>query len=1211
MTISRWESFNSSEISSGSTILLMLTDSSFENVEKIGILNNIRNGEIPILVNTSNFYITTEFRKIKQMMPSITVNCLGIGYKSVKSCNDICLYLQKSWSKCKKITGLGSDGGIEKAFSEYYVVILDEYQFNHNNSRGVEYIYASSYLECLPFDHSEEVCIGNLCYSFSINTISCGYDSLIYTYSVSFNTSMILVDTEGRTSYFNPSVLNFDRTVFGKITEWYNIGSSVSVLANEAIILDATLYGRSYVASNLSRLAFDYTSSDLWMLSNNSKSVIALTGNSVNYDINFMICNYFECPNGPLCFNTFCNVSHSINIDTRSNNYHVDYFNQFKLISLDVKPNNVVNLQFGGIGPFGIYMNNEILVFNNDSISDCVKIYDDGHYNFSCEGHYIASYLGFEVNVYVNNRRKREIDHIYHDQYRYNPALYYWWVGFPLEGVFNYRQRMRFNRFTGLFEYKDERGVVNQMKNDGVFSYGRDKDTVLLVHGWHAVQSSERLFKQLLRHHQKMTPNSSVIFVKWESQGANDIELGNAAFSAVRVNLENFLTELPDYTNLHCVGHSLGGHACGAICRHFRKIKGKNCTRIVSLDPASIPFKYNSPYQNEVGQYRIHSSDADYVALFMTNRNLMGLHHVIGHEYIMSYSEKEGYYHDACPLLGKWWGNICTTGYYGYTWCDDYDIGTMANSYIIPHTQDSCSHMMAPIQFIKFLDVWNPAIVATLTGNSLNRFRQTIWTSYVTSVDKRYNYDNTYWSSYRVHTNELNPYEILTFVIHKNDWNPSISAQANMRCNVYVDPFKICKYFIPFDNVRKSNKISVYTGFANIPRFARISRGEGIFVQSWKNDILKSGDFYEVPMTTDVRLYCKDTWCYQTNERINYPTARNSLQVNGKKIDFNHCPVNISVEFSDLNIMPVPTIYCFQYEECIIPFEHLKRQYSPPHINVIKYDEDFDDKWYMLYYYGFHCSNTPHVKFEIKAEIEIRLEFSEWGNKYFNIVFDFDKIELYIIVQKSRFHKLNLPKKPSPHINSIDHVISTSTNTNTKKLSTSATTILSPTITTNATTIPTIKLPMTTNATTNFAISTTTSTTTTTITTTTTTTTNTLPLTNATTNSTTTTTNTKLFSTNVTSIPSVSSSLIDSIDDDDKFDNNMIEDFTRLKVVGEAQIKSSVNGGTFTLILVISMILIAVVIVAFIKYKNRSPKSLTVVVEKINDVELIPINSNL
>lgn len=298
--------------------------------------------------------------------------------------------------------------------------------------------------------------------------------------------------------------------------------------------------------------------------------------------------------------------------------------------------------------------------------------------------------------------------------------------------------------------------------------YTKLNDVVLLVHGWHALQSSRyTVFEPLLKAHTIMTPDVSVIYVEWEKQGANDAEIGNAAWAATRLNLKEFLTEIKS-SNLHCVGHSLGAHACAAICRQYRMINHfqRQCKRIVGLDPASVMFKNDSP-NKDVSKYRLNKMDADYVAALMTNRQFTGLADAIGDEYITT--NIEGWNSEACPALGKFYGNICVQNARGAKHCENIDLGTLFNSYVIPHTKDTCSHMMAVVYFHRMLDANTSILLFRLPSKSpkfLKDFSLSAWNSYVVGRDYRLNnfYDSdTVWYSFTV-TAAVEPTDLVLIV---------------------------------------------------------------------------------------------------------------------------------------------------------------------------------------------------------------------------------------------------------------------------------------------------------------------------------------------------------------------------------------------------------------------------------------------------------------
>nr|WMQ77638.1 ORF19 [Zoothera dauma adenovirus] len=306
-------------------------------------------------------------------------------------------------------------------------------------------------------------------------------------------------------------------------------------------------------------------------------------------------------------------------------------------------------------------------------------------------------------------------------------------------------------------------------------------DIIFLIHGWHAHHSSQEIFTQLLRMHTKMTPKAAVIYVNWEKNGANDFEIGNAAYASVRLNMEGFLKSIKN-RNVHCIGHSLGAHACSAICRKYREVHEFNtqCKRIVALDPASVMFKHNSGWPTT--QLRVNKYDADYVVALLTNRNFMGLADLVADEYIKT--NLEGWHSESCPsTLGGWKGEVCCTSYYGLRHCEYFDIGKMLNSRFIPHTKDSCSHLMAPIYFAKYLDIHTaiPIYKAPPTHPTEHReYLQSAWNSYVTSKDYRLNtyYDTvTIAYSFLLNGKTLHPADHLIVVTkHSSTYNMVKSA---------------------------------------------------------------------------------------------------------------------------------------------------------------------------------------------------------------------------------------------------------------------------------------------------------------------------------------------------------------------------------------------------------------------------------------------------
>lgn len=1040
-----------------------------------------------------------DFKVIRKHFHSINVECIGIGHDSVVKCNDICLYIQRSKTKCVRILGVGGDVGNNNMVGQYNVAIIDDFQ-EDNDTMKVEKIYVSMFKMCLPFYQYEVACVNEFCETFDLYTESCYYDSLILFLANHIVNSAVLIDMEGRVSSWNMLTYGLDNTVYDKITPytWFNADTASSFISNGSSvgILNTNVFGKSILIGQ-TKFVSDYSNSLMWIKSN-SDYVYGSTFKSHENGvaINSMYCEKFrQCKKCGLCFNFKCepkitNVVASMRYSYGAMfNACMVHIKQDVIKELDFSislQDRVIDVGIGGMRPFQISLERwdgydyvyEVLAANWTVCVDSIRLMNDSKIivNYSDDFSLRVSYVGFDYvfKVSVVNRYKRElITHEYHPNYKYNLVTYTWWYGYPMVGnrltlYSSYRNR------GGFYEYQDKPGVFHIMKSAGVFAGGRLQNIIFLVHGWHAYQSSSLIFKQLTRQHQKMTPNATVLFVNWERQGANDRELGNAAWSAVRTNLEHLLRELPYESNIHCVGHSLGGHACGGICRQYRDLKGKNCTRIVSLDPASVQFKYNSPDQTGIVKRRINRHDADYVAVIMTNRNFMGLHDLVGDEYITTNAlrgENDGYSHEGCPAIGKWWGRVCTHSYYGYTWCEDYDVGTMFNSYVVPHVSDSCSHMMAPIQYAKFLDVWSPAsIERTVRSDS---FMSSSWSAYVTSMDRRYKYeDKTIWYSFKVDSNEIFPRDVVTLIIGKHDWTPTGSHIFPEFCKVYKN-VKKCVYFVMGDRVRQHQPIKFDSGFARLPFISRIRRSDGVIPDKWKKDLLESGDFWQIVQSTEVRMNCRlDGWCTQSNERTFIPSSRSMLSVHGRFYPLDRCVFNDSIEMGDVKISKGIEKRCVAGSRCKFEYDEINPIFSQNEIMIVKMWSK-EKGWEMLFYYGVRCSNVGSASV-MPVEDAVYVEFNTAGNHILHFVFNYDKVEISVKVISNMWNAIGGPKyeiKDKSYVTTVKYNSDKITQSFTQSLITSHSTITTTTSPSSIITSPSSNSTYLTNAYTNYSTS--------------------------------------------------------------------------------------------------------------------------------------------
>jgi hypothetical protein len=120
--------------------------------------------------------------------------------------------------------------------------------------------------------------------------------------------------------------------------------------------------------------------------------------------------------------------------------------------------------------------------------------------------------------------------------------------------------------------------------------------------------------------------NVNVIIVDWQGGAALPNYLAAQANArTVGTKIGDFLTNNLINTNLiHCIGHSLGAHACG--------FAGKRIilARITGLDPAGPGFKGSTK------EYRLDQDDARFVDVINTDE-FYGIQDPIGHKYFKNF----------------------------------------------------------------------------------------------------------------------------------------------------------------------------------------------------------------------------------------------------------------------------------------------------------------------------------------------------------------------------------------------------------------------------------------------------------------------------------------------------------------------------------------------------------------------------------------------
>jgi len=150
------------------------------------------------------------------------------------------------------------------------------------------------------------------------------------------------------------------------------------------------------------------------------------------------------------------------------------------------------------------------------------------------------------------------------------------------------------------------------------------KKTLLFIHGFQGDKrgSGQTMAMDALRRRNAFN-NYNHIAVDWHqlaaSQGATmyDIPAGNterAGKRAAEMLLAMLGPGVPGFDNIHVVGHSLGSHVAGNMCREIETRIGRKCKHLTLLDPAAPKF-----VQDTLSDIAVKKSDAEYVEAIVTN----------------------------------------------------------------------------------------------------------------------------------------------------------------------------------------------------------------------------------------------------------------------------------------------------------------------------------------------------------------------------------------------------------------------------------------------------------------------------------------------------------------------------------------------------------------------------------------------------------------
>nr|ACR24655.1 LORF2-like protein [Anatid alphaherpesvirus 1] len=303
--------------------------------------------------------------------------------------------------------------------------------------------------------------------------------------------------------------------------------------------------------------------------------------------------------------------------------------------------------------------------------------------------------------------------------------------------------------------------IYNTLITDGVLGPGRD--IILLTHGWTGVKFADNVFMSFLRFHQRMTPTLTVLFINWTTESRNRSSFDDRIADAMIDELSFLFLNLDvEQTKLHCIGHSIGGYLCSAICRDFSSTTGAKCKRLVAIDPSTeltiqqIQSRVTSSKINTISK-----QDAEYVVVFASNQDFFRPGKLLtGHEYIVAkLGGPRGRKCDAATR--KWNRRICGTNFFNERFCETLTHEEILRRLGPPTESLLCSQFVGPAQYMKLLDVEQSLV--TLQPDDRSPEGQyglvySVWNAYVSGLDYRYISYYGYrpeWYIYEMHSTDI------------------------------------------------------------------------------------------------------------------------------------------------------------------------------------------------------------------------------------------------------------------------------------------------------------------------------------------------------------------------------------------------------------------------------------------------------------------------
>ncbi|KAG0411174.1 hypothetical protein HPB47_011702, partial [Ixodes persulcatus] len=187
-------------------------------------------------------------------------------------------------------------------------------------------------------------------------------------------------------------------------------------------------------------------------------------------------------------------------------------------------------------------------------------------------------------------------------------------------------------------------------RQENTTNWRTNRPLKIIVHGWRDNTNSSWIHD--MKDALLQEDDCNVIIVDW-SRGAKTLNYVFAAGNSALVGRQlSLLTQrlLKVYglnaSRVHCIGHSLGGHAAGFFGRHFKKKTGLLIGRISALDVAE-------PLFSDSG-VSVCSEDAQFVDVIHTSeghwyiRSGLGITKPVGHvDFYPNFGERQ----PGCPLM--------------------------------------------------------------------------------------------------------------------------------------------------------------------------------------------------------------------------------------------------------------------------------------------------------------------------------------------------------------------------------------------------------------------------------------------------------------------------------------------------------------------------------------------------------------------------------